>query len=66
MTSKVRDNPDKSSFELDLGGQVVFACYARHGSTLIIPYVEAPPSLCGTGAASQLMAGSWRLPGRRD
>jgi uncharacterized protein len=57
MTSKVRDNPDRSRFELDLGGQVVFARYARHGSTLIIPYVEAPPSLRGTGAASQVMAG---------
>jgi predicted GNAT family acetyltransferase len=57
MTSKVRDNPDKSRFELDLGGQVVFARYARHGSMLVIPHVEAPPPLRGTGAASQLMAG---------
>jgi uncharacterized protein len=57
MTSKVRDNPDRSRFELDLGGQVVFARYARQGSTLVIPYVEAPPALRGTGAASQLMAG---------
>ena len=57
MTSKVRDNPDKGRFELELGGQVVFARYARHGSMLVIPYVEAPPPLRGTGAASQLMAG---------
>ena len=56
MTSKVRDNPDKGRFELDLGGQVVFARYARQGSVLVIPYVEAPPALRGTGAASQLMA----------
>ncbi len=55
--TQVRDNPDKSRFELDLGGQVVFARYARHGSTLVIPHVEAPPPLRGTGAASQLMAG---------
>jgi uncharacterized protein len=41
----------------DLGGQVVLARYARHGSTLVIPHVEAPPALRGTGAASQLMAG---------
>ena len=57
MASNVRDNPDKVCFELDLGGQVVFARYARHGSVLVIPHVEAPPSLRGTGAASQLMAG---------
>jgi predicted GNAT family acetyltransferase len=35
----------------------VFTRYARHGSVLVIPYVEAPPALRGTGAASQLMAG---------
>src|SRR5918994_2058566 len=57
MASNVRNNPDKGRFELDLGGQVVFARYARHGSGLVIPHVEAPPSLRGTGAAGQLMAG---------
>jgi uncharacterized protein len=56
-TTKVRDNPGKCRFKLDLCGQVVFACYARYGSTLVIPHVEAPPPLRGTGAASQLMAG---------
>ena len=43
--TQVSDNPDKGRFELDLGGQVVFARYARHGSVLVIPYVEAPPAL---------------------
>jgi hypothetical protein len=42
MTSKVRDNPDRSRFELDLGGQVVFARYARQGSTLVIPLRGGP------------------------
>ena len=57
MAGHVSDNPAKGRFELDVGGQIVFARYARHGSTLVIPYVEAPPSLRGTGAASRLMAG---------
>ena len=57
MTSKVRDNPDKGRFELDLGGQVVVARYPPQGSVLGIPHVEAPPALRGTGAASQVMAG---------
>jgi uncharacterized protein len=57
MTTPVSDNPAKSRFELDVGGQVVFARYARHGSTLVIPYVEAPPALRGTGAAGRLMEG---------
>ena len=57
MTSQVRHNAEKGRFELDVGGQTVFARYARQGSTLVIPYVEAPPALRGTGAASQLMTG---------
>jgi len=57
MAAKVTDNQERGRFELDVGGQVVFARYARHGSTLVIPYVEAPPPLRGTGPASQLMAG---------
>jgi len=40
-----------------VNGQTVFARYSRQGSTLVIPYVEAPPALRGTGAASRLMAG---------
>jgi len=44
----------------------VFARYARQGSTLVILYVEAPPPLRGTGAASQLMVGGdGGCPGRR-
>src|SRR3954464_11956970 len=61
MTSEVRDNPEGGRFELDIGGQAVFARYARHGSLLVIPYVEAPPPLRGTGAASQLMTGGMAI-----
>ena len=57
MTSHIRENPEKGRFELDVGGQTVFARYARQDSTLVIPYVEAPPALRGTGAAGQLMTG---------
>ena len=57
MTSHVRESPERGRFELDVGGQIVFARYARQGSTLVIPYVEAPPALRGTGAAGQLMRG---------
>jgi predicted GNAT family acetyltransferase len=57
MTGHVRDNPERSRFELVIGGQTVFARYARQDSTLVIPYVEAPPALRGTGAAGQLMKG---------
>ena len=57
MTTAVRDNPETNRYELDVGGQVVFAIYRRDGSTLYIRHVEAPPSLRGTGAAGRLMEG---------
>ncbi len=57
MTTPVKDNPAQSRYELDVDGRIVFANYRRQGSTLYIPYVEAPPSLRGTGAAGRLMQG---------
>jgi predicted GNAT family acetyltransferase len=57
MTTAVRDNRDTSRYELDVGGQIVFAIYRRDGSTLYIRHVEAPPNLRGTGAAGRLMEG---------
>ena len=57
LENSVRDNQERRRFELDVGGQVAFATYARQGATLIIPHVEAPPPLRGTGAAGRLMRG---------
>ena len=57
MAGHVRDNLEWSRFELEIGGQIVFARYARQGSTLVIPYVEAAPPLRGTGAPDRLMRG---------
>jgi uncharacterized protein len=53
----VVDNADKSRFEMEEAGLVAFANYQRRGSVLVIPHVEAPPPLRGTGAAGRLMAG---------
>ena len=57
MTNPVVDNPDRSRFELIENGLTAYADYRRHGGRLIIPYVEAPPALRGTGAAGRLMEG---------
>ncbi len=57
----VVDNPDKHRFELEEGGHVAFANYRRRGSLLVIPHVEAPPVLRGTGAVARLMAGVLEL-----
>jgi predicted GNAT family acetyltransferase len=53
----VRDNRERSRFELEEGGAVAFANYRRDEGTLVIRYVEAPPVLRGTGAAGRLMQG---------
>src|SRR4051812_50194579 len=57
MTDTITDNVARSRYELDVDGRIVFANYRRNGSTLHIPYVEAPPSLRGTGAAGPLVGG---------
>ena len=51
------DDKLRKRFELDVDGQVVFAEYKVENSVLYITYVEAPPALRGTGAASSLMEG---------
>jgi predicted GNAT family acetyltransferase len=53
----VQDNPAKSRFELEEDGCVAFANYRRDGAILVIPHVEAPPQLRGSGAAGRLMQG---------
>ena len=66
MTTAVRDNTESSRYELDIGGQVVFAIYRRDGSTLYIRHVEAPLPLRGKGAASTLMEGIVEIAGREN
>ena len=55
--ASVTDNPDRSRFELDVNGQIVFANYRRQGETVIITHVEVPVALRGTGASGRLMEG---------
>lgn len=53
----VTDNTERRRFELDENGQTAFANYQRNGLHVVIPHVEAPPALRGTGAAGRLMEG---------
>jgi predicted GNAT family acetyltransferase len=53
----VLDNPDRSRFELEEQGLIAFADYRMHGEKVVIPHVEAPVALRGTGAAGRLMTG---------
>lgn len=57
MSETIHDNAPRHRFELDVGGQVVFANYRRQGDVLAITYVEAPPPLRGKGWSDKLMHG---------
>ncbi len=53
----VVDNRDLNRYELTETGLTAFADYRRQASAMLIPHVEAPPALRGTGAAGRLMQG---------
>ncbi len=55
--SQVLDNPERSRFEFEEQGLVAFADYRLQGDRMVIPHVEAPPALRGTGTAARLMTG---------
>jgi predicted GNAT family acetyltransferase len=57
----VTDNTARQRFELEIDGQIVFADYRRQGNVVIVPHVEAPPALRGSGASGQLMEGMLAL-----
>lgn len=55
MSGIFKDNPGNKRYEYHIGDAFAFANYRKEAGTLYIDYVEAPPSLRGTGAASLLM-----------
>ena len=54
----VVDNPERRRFELVENGLTAFADYRLHDGVMVIPHVEAPIPLRGTGAAGRLMQGT--------
>ncbi|MBR0688319.1 N-acetyltransferase [Bradyrhizobium manausense] len=65
MTATVRDNKDRSRFELDVGDELAFANYRLTPSAVIITHTETPRALRGRGIASELINGALDLI-RRD
>jgi hypothetical protein len=53
----VVDNPARGRFELEERGLIAFARYQLRDGVLVIPHVEAPEGLRGSGAAGRLMEG---------
>ncbi|MBC9880469.1 N-acetyltransferase [Bradyrhizobium sp. INPA01-394B] len=61
MTVAVRDNKDRSRFELDVGHELAFANYRLTSSAVIITHTETPRALRGRGLASELIKGALEL-----
>lgn len=57
----VRDNKDRSRFELDVGNEIAFANYRLTPSAVIITHTETPRTLRGRGIASELVKGALEL-----
>ena len=55
--SEVRDNTQRSRFELDLDGNTAFAEYRRADGVLTVMHTEVPPALNGKGIGSKLVRG---------
>jgi predicted GNAT family acetyltransferase len=53
---ELRDNRDRSRFEMEEAGLTAYADYRLQGERLFVDFVYAPPELRGTGAAGRLMA----------
>ncbi len=56
-TQAVQDSPERSRFELPVGGLLAFADYRLADGRLTITHVETPEALRGSGVASRLMQG---------
>ena len=65
MAASVRDNKERSRFELDVGSELAFASYRLTPSAVIITHTETPRALRGRGIGSKLIKGALELI-RRD
>ena len=57
LTNGVVDNAAEGRFELTERDMVAVADYRVQEGRMILPHVEAPPALRGTGAAGRLLEG---------
>jgi uncharacterized protein len=61
MAASVRDNSEKSRFELDMGNEIAFANYRLTPEAVVITHTETPRALRGRGIASELVKGALEL-----
>lgn len=69
MATEVRDNPQRSRYELLIDGEVVgVADYDGEGDVLVFPHTEIEPARRGSGLGAELVRGALddvRRRGRR-
>lgn len=53
----IRDNPERSRYEMDVEGGVAFATYRADDKTVVINHTEVPSNLRGRGLGDQLVQG---------
>lgn len=56
--SEVRDNIERSRFELEEQGHTAFAAYTLDGDVITFTHTIVPSSLQGGGVGSRLIAGA--------
>ncbi|WP_404335801.1 GNAT family N-acetyltransferase [Sphingomonas sp. MMS12-HWE2-04] len=56
--SEVRNNEERSQFELDVDGHVARAEYALEGDVVVFTHTVVPQALQGQGIGSRLIAGA--------
>ncbi len=61
MPNAVRDNPQRSRFELDADGHIAFSNYRRDGNTITFMHTEVPKELEGRGIGSALVRGELEI-----
>jgi predicted GNAT family acetyltransferase len=57
MSGEVKDNPSRSRFELEAGGETAFVTYRLTKSALVLVHTEVPKALEGHGIGSALAKG---------
>jgi hypothetical protein len=61
IPNAVRDNPQRSRFELDADGHIAFSNYRRDGNTITFMHTEVPKELEGRGIGSALVRGELEI-----
>lgn len=54
----VRQNADRSRFELDVEGKTAFLNYRLHGGEMLLTHTETPAALRGRGIGERVVLGT--------